>query len=154
LAKALLFICICGPERDGLLDSRDTGLVSRYPVSAFGFLFGALAMLGVPPTLGFLGRWRLYETALQLGPVYLMAFLISSVFALIAYVLAFTHVWWGPTIQPSASLQGGSTMKQHDPARSMAEPLLLRVAIVSLVVLLLGGGLWPAGLDMLQGGRP
>ena len=48
--------------------NESTGLATRYPVSAFGFLFGMLAMLGVPPLLGFIGRWRLYETALQISP--------------------------------------------------------------------------------------
>jgi hypothetical protein len=50
LAKALLFACLSGPEADGALDGEHTGLASRYPVSAFGFLFGMLAMLGIPPT--------------------------------------------------------------------------------------------------------
>ena len=96
LAKALLFICLSAPEAEGALDTKHTGLANRYPVSAFGFLFGMLAMLGVPPTLGYIGRWRLYETALQIAPLLLAAFILSSVFALIAYTLALTRVWWGP----------------------------------------------------------
>ncbi len=63
LAKALLFICLSGPEADGALNDDSTGLATRYPVAAFGFLFGMLAMLGIPPLMGYLGRWRLYETA-------------------------------------------------------------------------------------------
>jgi multicomponent Na+:H+ antiporter subunit A len=96
LAKALLFTCISGPEADGVLDGEHTGLIGRYPVSAFGFLFGMLAMLGVPPTLGYIGRWRLYETAFQISPVLLAAFVLSSMLALIAYTLALTRIWWGP----------------------------------------------------------
>ena len=96
LAKALLFICLSGPEADGALDGEHTGLLTRYPVAAFGFLFGMLAMLGIPPTLGFIGRWRLYETALQIGWPLAAVFILSSIFALIAYTLALTRVWWGP----------------------------------------------------------
>jgi formate hydrogenlyase subunit 3/multisubunit Na+/H+ antiporter MnhD subunit len=96
LAKALLFICLSGPEADGALEGEPKGLAARYPVAAFGFLFGMLAMLGIPPTMGFLGRWRLYETALQIGPCPLTIFILSSIFALIAYVLALTRFWWGP----------------------------------------------------------
>jgi formate hydrogenlyase subunit 3/multisubunit Na+/H+ antiporter MnhD subunit len=50
LAKALLFACLSAPEAAGELNDECTGLTSRYPVSGFGFLFGMLAMLGVPPS--------------------------------------------------------------------------------------------------------
>jgi len=146
LAKALLFACLSGPEADGLLDGQHTGLISRYPVAAFGFLFGMLAMLGVPPTLGFIGRWRLYETALQINPLILAVFVLSSIFALIAYVLALTRIWWGPAHGPdSLALPEQPTAK---------EPFLLQTTIVALVVLLLAAGIWPDALQMLHWGRP
>jgi multicomponent Na+:H+ antiporter subunit A len=138
LAKALLFVCLSGPEADGALDGEPTGLAIRYPVAAFGFLFGMLAMLGIPPTLGFIGRWRLYDTALQIHPLLLAVFIISSVFALIAYVLALTGIWWGPA-------------READPP-PRKEPFLLQATIVALVVLLLVAGIWPAALQMLHGG--
>ena len=143
LAKALLFICLSGPEADGALDRESAGLASRYPVSAFGFLFGMLAMLGIPPTLGFIGRWRLYEAALQISPVLLAVFILSSILALIAYVLALTRVWWGP------ARDGDSP----PPDSSAKEPFLLQTTIIALVVLLLVGGIWPGALQLLQGVR-
>jgi multicomponent Na+:H+ antiporter subunit A len=145
LAKALLFACLSGPEASGALDGHHTGLIGRYPVSAFGFLFGMLAMLGLPPTFGFIGRWKLYETALQIDPRLLAIFILSSILALIAYVLALTRIWWGPA---------------HDPAppptdsKQLKEPLLMQVTIVALVVLLLAAGVWPDALQMLPWGRP
>jgi multicomponent Na+:H+ antiporter subunit A len=144
LAKALLFTCLSGPEAAGALDGEHTGLAVRYPVSAFGFLFGMLSMLGVPPTLGFIGRWRLYEAAEQINPLLLAVFIFSSIFALIAYVLALTHVWWGPRHDP-------------DPPSSDSppkEPFVLQATIVALVVLLLAAGIWPNALQFLQWGRP
>jgi len=145
LAKALLFACLSAPEAAGALDGEPAGLAARYPVSAFGFLFGMLAMLGVPPTLGYIGRWRLYETALQIGWPLAAVFIVSSVFALIAYTLALTRVWWGPPRQPAPPPSGPPPGK---------EPLLLRTVIVALVGLLLAAGAWPGVLHMLQGGRP
>ena len=91
LAKALLFACLSSAEAGGALNDNAKGLAARYPVSAFGFLFGMLAMLGVPPTIGFLGRWRLYETAVQLGWPLAAIFITSSILALVAYVLALTR---------------------------------------------------------------
>ena len=72
LGKSLLFIAIAAPERDGALARGDTGLAGRYPFSAFGFLMGMLTLLGIPPMLGFAGRWKLYETALAIHPALLV----------------------------------------------------------------------------------
>ncbi|MGO8756657.1 MAG: proton-conducting transporter membrane subunit [Terracidiphilus sp.] len=140
LAKALLFACLAAPEAAGALDGEPVAIAARYPVSAFGFLFGMLAMLGVPPTLGFIGRWRLYATALELGPVPLVLFILSSIFALIAYVLALTRSWWGPPPEPAP------------PPGS--EPFLLKAAIVLLVVIVLAAGIWPSAWQMLVEVRP
>ncbi|MGA3161306.1 MAG: proton-conducting transporter membrane subunit [Terracidiphilus sp.] len=145
LAKALLFACLSGPEADGALDGEQTGLATRYPVAAFGFLFGMLAMLGIPPTMGYIGRWRLYETAVQIGWPLAAVFILSSIFALIAYTLALTRVWWGPEHAPHPS---------SSPPHLIREPFLLQTVIVALVVLVLAGGIWPDAMQMLLGGRP
>ncbi|MGD0830466.1 MAG: proton-conducting transporter membrane subunit [Terracidiphilus sp.] len=145
LAKALLFICLSGPEADGAFDGEPKGLAARYPVAAFGFLFGMLAMLGIPPTMGFIGRWRLYETAVQIGWPLAAVFIVSSIFALIAYVLALTRIWWGPPEEPDPS-----STAEH-PKR---EPFLLQTVIVALVVLILAAGIWPDALQLLLWGRP
>ena len=137
VAKALLFACLSGPESAGALQEETGSLASRFPVSAFGFLFGMLAMLGVPPTLGYIGRWRLYEAALHLGAPLLAVFIISSILALIAYVLALTRYWWGPA--ENAGLPG-------------SEPFPLRAVIVVAVILLLAAGLWPQMFYALLGG--
>jgi len=144
LAKALLFICLSAPEADGALDGEHTGLITRYPVSAFGFLFGMLAMLGIPPMLGYIGRWRLYETAVQIGWPLAAVFILSSIFALIAYVLALTRVWWGPPHEPSP---------HPTPPHPTSEPFVLRAVIVALVALLLVGGIWPGVLQMIHWGQ-
>jgi len=147
IAKALLFVCLIRPEADGALERGKNGLATRYPVSAFGFLFGMLAMLGVPPTLGYIGRWRLYETAFQISPVLLATFILSSGLALIAYVLALTRVWWGPSSETEEELSAASL-----PVVNTNEPRLIQATIVALVALLLIAGLWPNGFQILGGG--
>jgi len=145
LAKALLFVCLSGPEADGELRGEPIALAARYPVAAFGFLFGMLAMLGIPPTMGFIGRWRLYETALQINPWLAAIFILSSILALIAYVLALTRYWWGPP--PGANPH---TTSEHQ----TEEPILLQAAIIELTVLLVVAGIWPNVLQVLLGVRP
>jgi multicomponent Na+:H+ antiporter subunit A len=146
LAKALLFICLAGPEAAGELEAEPIALATRYPVSAFGFLFGMLAMLGVPPTLGFIGRWRLYSTALQIGVWPLVLLILSSIFALIAYALALSRNWWGP---PSAAQAGMGVG-----ARKVRESFALKATIVVLAVILVAAGVWPGAWQMLMGVRP
>ena len=141
LAKALLFTCLAAPEADGALNTEPVARASRYPVSAFGFLFGMLAMLGIPPTIGFIGRWRLYSVAFETGLCPLSIFIVSSILALIAYTLALTRNWWGP---PAES-----------PPQSQARaPFLIKAVIVVLVAVLLAAGIWPNAWQMLMGVRP
>jgi multicomponent Na+:H+ antiporter subunit A len=146
LAKALLFIAASAPEADGALVDNARGLAIRYPFSAAGFLAGMLAMLGIPPLLGFAGRWRLYQTALVMNHWLLAGFIVSSMFALVAYVLCLTRCWWGSSPEPS------SESYSEDAVPVTAEPLVLRFVIVGLIVILLAGGLWPHALLALAGG--
>ncbi len=145
LAKALLFISLAAPEADGALATEPVALAARYPVSAFGFLFGMLAMLGVPPTLGFLGRWRLYSAAFEIGACPLAILIVSSILALIAYTLALTGYWWGPPPKPEID-----PPSQAEPR----EPFAIKAVIVLVVAILLVGGIWPNAWQMLMGVRP
>ncbi len=142
LAKGLLFITIGAPDAGAALRGEGGGLATLYPVRGAGFLVGMLAMLGVPPTLGFAARWRLYATALESGPVVLWVFLISSALALIAYALALTRIWWGPL--PEAPPSTSSAVPKP--------PLPLRVVVLCLILVLLMGGLWPQAFETLMGG--
>jgi multicomponent Na+:H+ antiporter subunit D len=134
VAKALLFVSLSTPEAAGAL-TEAKGLARLYPVSGAAFLFGMLAMLGVPPLLGYAARWRLYELALQTSPWVMGVFILSSAFALIAYVLALTRFWWGP---PSEA------------APLITESRLVRGILVVLIVVLLAAGLWPHALESLH----
>jgi formate hydrogenlyase subunit 3/multisubunit Na+/H+ antiporter MnhD subunit len=100
--------------------------------------------------MGFIGRWRLYETALQINPLLLTVFVLSSIFALMAYVLALTRVWWGPAGDPDPPPTSPPPLLTHP----TSEPMVLKAVIVALAVLLLVAGLWPSLLGMLMGGRP
>ena len=143
VAKALLFISISSPEANGELTTESRGLASRYPVSAAGFLLGMLAVLGVPPTFGFIGRWRIYETAAQLGRGWLAILIASSMFALIAYVRAFTGTWWG--------------VSQEEVALDVAKPSesgIARSWVVLLAAALVVAGVLPFALEhLLRGTR-
>jgi multicomponent Na+:H+ antiporter subunit A len=154
LAKSLLFVAIASPEHDGALIRNDSGLVAYYPFSAFGFLLGMLAMLGVPPLLGFAGRWRLYEAALAVSPALLTGFVIASMLALIAYVNIFAHFWWGAPSHEEPRLSDVAGTRWYSPP-TRHEPMVLKAVIVLLFACLLGAGLWPQMiLQAFRGGHP
>ncbi len=106
----------------------DRGLAARFPVAAAAFIVGALGMIGVPPTLGFLGRWRLYLSGVgEGGPWLLFAMLAATALALLYYVRAIHTVWLG---QP-----------RDEAVR--AEPLPARIALAVLAALVVAAGLYP-----------
>ena len=99
LAKALLFTCLSGPEADGALDGEHTGLATRYPVapsasSSECWPCWAFRHNGIHRPLAAL------RDCVQIWPLLATVFILSSIFALIAYVLALTRVWWGPPGEP------------------------------------------------------
>jgi len=127
LAKALLFASLTKLETDGApLGLPSGGMASRYPAAGAGFLCGALAMLGIPPTAGYPARWRLYECAGRTGRYALAVLIAATALAVLAYSRAIASYWWG----------GGDQDRKHEPA-------VLTAAFAGLAALLLVFGLWP-----------
>ncbi len=127
LAKALLFTSLAKIEADGApLSLPAGGMASRYPAAGAAFLFGALAMLGLPPTAGFSARWRIYECAGWAGPYVLGVLLAASALAVLAYSRVIVEYWWG-----GEAAAGGK------------EPFALTAALAVLAALLLVFGLVP-----------
>ncbi len=110
----------------------DHGLAGRFPRSGAAFIIAALGMIGVPPLLGFAGRWRLYLAGLEFGGLWLgILMALATILALLYYVRAVHCVWMGPS--------------DGDPVAE-AEPRLAGWALISLVILALAMGLAPAWL--------
>jgi multicomponent Na+:H+ antiporter subunit D len=110
----------------------DHGLAKRFPLSAAAFIVGALGMIGVPPLIGFAGRWRLYLSGVTLGGVWLgLALAAATVLALFYYVRAIHRVWMGPA----------DGMQSTEPEPRLAGGVLAVLAIAAVVL-----GLFPAWL--------
>jgi hypothetical protein len=73
LCKFLLFGAVGVAEKDlkHHVTLEDRGLSTRHPVAGAAFIAGALGMIGVPPLMGFLGRWRLYFAGVEVGGLHL-----------------------------------------------------------------------------------
>ncbi|MGZ5563219.1 MAG: proton-conducting transporter transmembrane domain-containing protein, partial [Halobacteriota archaeon] len=70
--KTLLFLCVgaiivATKKRD--IDSL-SGLVTKMPIVAGGFLIGALALSGIPPLNGFISEYMILQAGFQKGGYY------------------------------------------------------------------------------------
>ena len=103
IAKVVLFGSVGAAEwylgRPVTLQTR--GLSSRLPVASAAFMLGALGFIGIPPTLGFVGHWRLYLAGAELGGPWLVGVLCTaSAMAVLCYARAIHRTWLGPTGVP------------------------------------------------------
>jgi len=147
LAKSLLFTALAGPEHDGPVTLASRGLAVRHPLAAVAFIAGALTALGVPPTIGYAGHWRIYETAYGGSWVYLALLVIATALSVLAYARVIAVCWWGAPktgAVPNASAPTFPTTPAG-PWRSVwrTEAAPLTVALVVLIVVVLAAGLWP-----------
>jgi len=104
LAKPLLFLA-SGTIRSALGTTDLTrlgGLARRTPVLAGAFLLGGLALVGVPPVLGFFGKLLVFRTVAEgigagmLGGALLAATMLVGAVLTIAYVTrAWNAIFWG-----------------------------------------------------------
>ncbi len=140
LCKFLLFGAAGVAENDlgHPLTTADRGVGAKHPTETAAFVAGSLGMIGVPPFLGFLGRWRLYNGGLDAGGVGLaIAMAAATALALLYYVRVIHKVWLG---QPA-----------DDSAIAPKRFLWIEVIFCVFIVLLISAGLFPAVLPGLGG---
>jgi formate hydrogenlyase subunit 3/multisubunit Na+/H+ antiporter MnhD subunit len=129
MGKALLFAGVAGPEAEGERLRNARGLASRHPLSGTGFVIGALAVLGVPPTLGYAGHWRIFAAA-SANPFLLAALAGAAMLSVAMYGRAIALFWWGP---PDTA----------PPAMRAYSRSLLGAAVILLSLAVFAGGIWP-----------
>ncbi len=96
LMKATLFFCAGNyAEELGIhrIDELD-GAGWRMPLTSLAFTVGALGMIGLPPTVGFISKWYLGLGAVEAGMPWLIAVLVASSLLNAAYFLPILHRLW------------------------------------------------------------
>ena len=89
------------------------GMGGRTPVAAGVFTVLALAMVGVPPAVGFVGKWYIVLGAVDAGVWPVVVVLLTSTLLTLAYFarLAERLYFAEPTIRPeSAAADGGESV--------------------------------------------
>ena len=140
LAKSLLFTCVAAAEKDGQVTLAVRGLARRHPVASAGFVAGSLAALGVPPTVGYAGHWRLYSSALSVSPWVLAALVVATALSVLAYTRFIALVWWGGEGDESTDPEAAPVSVWRSEKVSLVLPIVL------LVTVILALGMWPSVL--------
>jgi len=148
LAKTLLFASIAGAERDAPVTLATRGLAVRHPLAAAAFIAGALTLIGVPPTIGYAGHWRIYEAAYGGSWTYLALLIVATALLVLAYARVIAVCWWGPEKSEADAGSPGTVIFATTPAgpwRTVwsTEATPLTIALVILFVAVLTAGVWP-----------
>jgi multicomponent Na+:H+ antiporter subunit D len=105
-----------------------TGLGRAMPRAGFLFFVGGLALVGIPPTNGFISKMMLFRSGIEAGQwIVLAAVGLVSVLTLVYVVRAFQRIWWQPSPEGTVAKPKGDRL---------LAPALLIVAVLLL-------GLWP-----------
>lgn len=83
-----LVVCEVGADSDLVRIESVAGLHRRSPLLAAALLVGIFGLIGLPPTVGFIGKWFLFSAALQQGQFLLvLVAAINAVIGLYYYLL-------------------------------------------------------------------
>ncbi|MEX2598984.1 MAG: NADH-quinone oxidoreductase subunit N [Dehalococcoidia bacterium] len=108
-----------------------TGLSRRAPLLAFVFAFAMLSLIGIPPTVGFMGKLFLFNAAVNADLAWLAVIGVVNSVVSAYYYLSIVRLMY--LREPS------------DTSPVFAAPTVrVALAVTSLAVLVLG--LWPGGL--------
>lgn len=140
LAIMLLFVSLGLLERP---DGRPPGVVRhdllrRWPIAGAGLLAGGLALVGLPPLNGALGRLMLYQAAAERGWAELLPLIVATALAGVALArLAQAHLLGPGDEAPTADpLMLGETELDR-PAQRRLDPEPRSTAALTLLLLLI-----------------
>ena len=113
------------------------GLHRRSPLLAMALMLGIFGLGGIPPTIGFTGKFMVFTAAMKKGYFFLVFLgMINVVISLYYYILVVKAAY---LLEPDAEL----------PAISLSVPVTLLTS--AMVVVVFAGGLFPRYLYQLAG---
>jgi len=127
--KCLLFMCAGAVLLQANSQKFDElgGLGKKMPVTAAMFLVGSLAISGIPPMNGFVSKYCIYLSGLELGQGWITAIaVVVSALTLASFLKAFSSVFLG---QLPGRLEG---------VREAPRPMLISMAIMAAVCVAIG----------------
>lgn len=114
------------------------GIGRRMPWTMGAFAIGALSMIGLPPTAGFLGKWFMLSGAVGTGQWFAVAVIVASTILNAAYFLPIIYTaFFEREAVPHAV---GAAGVAHDHGEA---PLPIVIALTATAAATIGLFLWP-----------
>ncbi len=123
-------------KRDNLSDLK--GIIRKMPFSMTGFLIGAFAIIGVPPTCGFFSKWYLIKGGLLAGHhEFATALIFSSLINVILFFRIIEIGYFEPL--PTTDTHGHYKANKEPIAEA---PIVMIIPLMVTAVLLIAMGLY------------
>jgi multicomponent Na+:H+ antiporter subunit D len=113
------------------------GIGRRMPWTMGAFAIGAISMIGLPPTAGFLGKWFMLTGAMQTGQWLPVAIIVVSTLLNAAYFLPIVYTAFFER-EPAAHAVGAEAAHEHGEA-----PLPIVIALIFTAAATIGLFLFP-----------
>lgn len=117
------------------------GLFRKMPFSMAGFVVGAMAIIGIPPTCGFFSKWYLISGGIEAGHYgFVAALLFSSIINAVLFFRIFEICHFEP-FQDAHGHDDGDTHHHGPPPETMAEApisMVVPLLISALALIVLG----------------
>ena len=154
LMKVTLFYCAGNfAETLGIHHIREMdGVGRRMPLTMSAFTLGALGMIGVPPTAGFISKWYLGYGALDAGHDWVVLVFVLSGLLNAAYFLPLLYRGWfakAPTTWPAESNLGTGKPGWGETHWMLLAPVVFIAALALLVGIFAGTTLSPLSWSQL-----
>lgn len=135
IMKVTLFFCAGNyAETLGIHKIKElNGAGARMPLTSIGFTIGALGMIGIPPTAGFVSKWYLGIGAANAGMEWVIGVLILSSMLNAAYFLPILYRLW--------FLPASAWPNEHIPAKRFETHYGLLIPMVATATMSLVAGL-------------
>ncbi|MEH6499046.1 MAG: proton-conducting transporter membrane subunit [Pseudoalteromonas distincta] len=154
LMKVTLFYCAGNfAETLGIHNIREMdGVGRRMPLTMTAFTIGALGMIGVPPTAGFISKWYLGYGALDAGHDWVLLVFVLSGLLNAAYFLPLLYRGWfakAPAQWPAQSSLGNGKPGWGETHWMLLAPVLFTATLALLVGIFAGTTLSPLSWSQL-----
>lgn len=126
--KGCLFLVVGGIRwRTGIYRVSDyAGMGRRMPLTMAAFVVAALAMIGLPPTLGFFSKWYLLSGAVEAGAwLFVAALVLSSLLGVVYFFRVFEVAYL-----KAPETGQGTPPRQELPLHMLAPILVLMAAVL------------------------
>ena len=123
--------------------SQMNGVARRMPWTMMAFTVGALGMIGLPPTAGFVSKWYLGLGAAQSGDLWAIGVLVTSALLNAAYFLPILYKAW--FVKPD-----GPFTEKRPKTRFEADWLMLAPPVITAVLVLALGLFATADISPLE----